>query len=115
MSDLYVRGQFYTQLQLDRATNSSYLDYEKEILLPREEMEHVLTCVYTDIPGEISLPYEVILTYITPVNDVSDLVIGGPGNHFAPRCKLDHSIALIMVTFVTRVRDSSDNFSKKIA
>ena len=81
MSDLYVRGQFYTQLQLDRATNSSYLDYEKEILLPREEMEHVLTCVYTDIPGEISLPYEVILTYITPVNDVSDLVIGGPGNH----------------------------------
>ena len=66
MSDQYVRGQFYTQVQLDRATNSSYLDYEKEIVLPKDEMEHVLSCVYTDIPGELSLPYEVILSYITP-------------------------------------------------
>ena len=75
MSDQYLRGQFYTQPQLDRATNSSYLDYEKEIVLPKDEMEHVLSCVYTDIPEELSLPYEVILSYITPVNDVSDLII----------------------------------------
>ena len=77
MPDVYVRGQFYTQVQMDRATNSSYADYDKEILLPREEMEHVLTCVYRDIPGEISLPFEVILAYITPVNDVSDLIVRG--------------------------------------
>ena len=75
MSEQYIRGQFYTPLQLDRATNSSYQDYEKEILLPESEMEHVLTCVYTDIPEELSIPYDVILSYITPVNDVSDLII----------------------------------------
>ena len=72
-------GCSYTQLQLDRATNRSYLDYEKEIVLPKDEMEHVLSCVYTDIPGELSLSYEVILSYITPVNDVSDLIIRETG------------------------------------
>ena len=76
MPEHYVRGEFYTELQLDRATNSSYLDYDKEILLPKDEMEHVLTCVYRDIPGELTIPYEVILSYITPVNDFSDLIIG---------------------------------------
>ena len=76
MPERQVRGEFYTELQLDRATNSSYLDYDKEILLPEDEMEHVLTCVYRDIPGELTIPYEVILSYITPVNDFSDLIIG---------------------------------------
>ena len=79
MSDHYVRGQFYTQLQLDRAINSSYRDFDKEIVLPKDEMEHVLSCVYTDIPEELSLPYEVILSYITPVNDVSDLIVRETG------------------------------------
>ena len=79
MSEHYIRGQFYTQPQLDRATNSSYLDFDKEIVLPKDEMEHVLSCVYTDIPEELSLPYEVILSYITPVNDVSDLIVRETG------------------------------------
>ena len=54
--DVYVKRQFYSPPELDRATDSSYEDYDKEILLPGDEMEHVLTCVYSDIPAELALP-----------------------------------------------------------
>ena len=63
--EVYVKGQFYyTPAELDRATNSSYKDYDKEIVLPSEEMEHVLTCVYSDIPAELTLPAEVHLILV---------------------------------------------------
>lgn len=32
----------------------------QEIVLPRAELESVLTCVYTDIPAELSLPAKVL-------------------------------------------------------
>ena len=57
--DVYVKSQFYTAAELDRATRSSYKDYDKEIVLPSEEMDHVLTCVYSDIPAELTVPIDV--------------------------------------------------------
>ena len=58
--DAYVQRQFYyTPAEMDRTTNSSYKDYDKEIVLPKKEMEHVLTCVYPDIPAELTLTREV--------------------------------------------------------
>ena len=56
MPESYVKSQFYSSTELERATNSSYKDYDKEILLPGNEMEHVLTCVYPNIPEELNLP-----------------------------------------------------------
>ena len=47
----------------------------------RWSVEHVLSCVFIDIPEKLSLPYEVILYYITLVNSVSDLIIRETGQH----------------------------------
>lgn len=105
--EVYVKGQFYyTPAELDRATNSSYKDYDKEIVLPSEEMEHVLTCVYSDIPAELTLPAEVIKYYITPVNDFADLVVAKT-KELVKSTKLGHHVVFIIVSFVGRIRQKS--------
>jgi len=103
--DIYVKRQFYSTPELDRATNSSYEDYDKEILLPGDEMEHVLTCVYSDIPTELNLP-EVIRYYITPVNDIADLVVTR-AKDIAESTKRSNHVVFFIVSFVGKTRMKS--------
>lgn len=63
---------YYTQPELDRIATSSYADTHAELVLPPEELEHVLTCVYNDIPREICMPEGLDFQ---PINDITDLVV----------------------------------------
>merc|ERR1712115_367390 len=105
MSDREVTGLFYyDQPELDRTVQSSYKDYDRELVLPQAEMEHVLTCVYPDIPRAIAVPLDVLLSSTTPINDISDLIV----KEVAPlRRILEHSSAFITVNFVARMKHQS--------
>jgi len=100
--DVYVKRQFYSPPELDRATDSSYEDYDKEILLPGDEMEHVLTCVYSDIPAELALP-EVIQYYINPINDIGDLVVAR-AKKLVESTTRAHHVVFFIASFVGRTR-----------
>jgi len=91
-------NQFYSGSELDRATKSSYRDMNREIVLPRRELESVLSCVYTDISAELTLPDKILHYYTTPVNDFTDLIV---------KQKFGKHPVFTIITFVGRVRQRS--------
>jgi len=98
MLGMEKKNQFYSGSELDRATKSSYRDMGREIVLPKREMESVLSCVYTDISAELTLTDKILHYYTTPVNDFTDLVV---------KQKFGNHPVFTIITFVGRVRQRS--------
>lgn len=77
MSSNYTQADiFYSSEQMEKAVESAYPDMDKEIVSDYRglAMQRALRCCYEDLGGEIVLPCKVILDYITPVNDIEELV-----------------------------------------
>ena len=138
LQDSYLQRQFeMSGVELDRATNSSYMDmtrwgvrgggwpslslsesHSREIVLPKREMESVLSCCYPDIPAELTLsekvnstPYlyqnmylpfsvQILKYYITPVNDFTDLIV-------CQNIQRIPNTVFTIVTFVGKVKQRS--------
>ena len=76
MSSNYKGDIFYTRDQVDQAIRSAYSDTDNEILSDYrgDRLQRALHCCYDNLSREIVLPGHVILDYITPANQLEELV-----------------------------------------
>ena len=76
MSSNYKGDIFYTRDQVEQAIRSAYTDTESEILSDYrgDRLQRALHCCYDNLSREIVLPGQVILDYITPANQLEELV-----------------------------------------
>ena len=113
MNSTYKNDIFYTKEQIEAAVASSYPDLHREIHYGYKDdsLRRVLRCCYDNLSGEIVLPckvidwaifeyntviFEVIMDYITPVNEIDELV-------FVSRSditKFDFKIEMKIILFI---------------